>query len=92
MNDCQKRKRRKRQDQKRLRNSNKLEQSEQRSNGAGEWHASGSNSRGDDGGRSGDGISEWTWPGKALELGSKHGQTSGTESRPRAQHAIPKGA
>jgi hypothetical protein len=50
-----------------------FEQSKQRSNGAGEWHASGSSSRGDDGGRSGDGISEWTWPGKALELGSNHG-------------------
>jgi hypothetical protein len=92
VDDRQKRKRRKRQDQKKLRNNNKLEQSEQRSNGAGEWHASGSSSRGDDGGRSGDGISEWTWPGKALELGSKHGQTSGTGSRPRAQHAVPEGA
>ncbi len=91
MDDCQKRKRRKRQNQKKLRNINKLEQSEERNNGAKEWHVSGSSSRGDNGGRSGDRISEWTWPGKALELGSKHGQTFGTGSRPRAQHAIPEG-
>ncbi len=92
MDDRGKRKRRKRQDHKKLKNNNKLEQSEERSNGAGEWHASGSSSRGDDGGRSGDGISEWTWPGKALELGSKHGQTSGTGSRPHAQHVVSEGA
>jgi hypothetical protein len=86
-------KRRKRQDQKKISGTaTKLERSKQRSNGAGEWHASGSSSRGDDGGRSGDGISEWTWPGKALELGSNLGQTSGTGSQPRAQHAVPEGA
>ncbi|CAM6028452.1 unnamed protein product [Sphagnum balticum] len=33
-----------------LRNSNKVEQNEQWSNGAGEWHASDSSSRRDDGG------------------------------------------